>query len=60
MHVPTRGFLGAALVAVLLVAGGCATSTPYQPLSAASPATGGYTDQRLAENRFGSPLPATG
>ena len=52
MQIPTRRLLGTALAAILLMVGGCATSTPYQPLSAVSPASGGYTDQRLAENRF--------
>jgi hypothetical protein len=53
MKRPARGLLGMVLAATaLLAAGGCATSTPYQPLSASSAASGGYTDQRLGEGRY--------
>lgn len=47
-----RLVLCAALTPLLLAIGGCATPTHYQPLSAASPAAGGYTDQRLADDRY--------
>ena len=52
MHVIMRGVLGGALAAVLLLASGCATSTPYQPLSSSSTVSGGYADQRLGAERF--------
>lgn len=40
-------------LAALLVAGGCAsTSTPYQPLSASSAVTGGYSEEKLTDGRF--------
>jgi hypothetical protein len=48
----TRSALGGVLAVALLLASGCATSTPYQPLSASSAVSGGYADQRLAENRY--------
>lgn len=47
-----RNLLGVALAAVLVSTSGCVTSTPYQPLSAISPVSGGYTDQRIAEGRY--------
>ena len=47
-----RGVLGVALAATLLAVGGCATSTPYQPLSASSAVSGGYTDQQTGAGRF--------
>jgi hypothetical protein len=39
-------------LAVLAVITGCATATPYQPLTTRGPATGGYSEQRLEENRI--------
>jgi hypothetical protein len=32
--------------------GACATATPYQPLQSGSAASGGYTNQRITENRY--------
>lgn len=52
MSTAARNLVGGALAVAVLLASGCTTSTPYQPLSASSPVSGGYTDQRLAENRF--------
>ena len=52
MNAIARSIFGGALAAGLLLASGCATSTPYQPLSASSAVSGGYTDRRLGENRF--------
>ena len=52
MNAIARSIFGGALAAALLLVSGCATSTPYQPLSASSAVSGGYTDQRLGENRF--------
>ena len=45
----TISVTGLALVAIL---GGCATPTPYQPLGASGRTGGGYSDQRIEENRF--------
>jgi hypothetical protein len=42
----------AASLAVLAIVTGCATATPYQPLTTRGSATGGYTEQRLEENRY--------
>lgn len=47
-----RGTLGLAMAAALLPLAGCATSTPYQPLSASSEVSGGYTDERIGEGRY--------
>ena len=52
MRVPAHSVLSAAAAALLLLAGGCASPTPYQPVSAIHPARGGYTDQRLADDRY--------
>ena len=52
MKPSARGLLSIALAAIVATTGGCATSTPYQPLSATSPAAGGYSDQQLGEGRF--------
>ena len=41
-----------AMVALLLLPAACTSSTPYQPLSMLSPATGGYTDEQLGPDRF--------
>lgn len=48
---PKRGAC-LAMAALLALPAACATSTPYQPLSRASAAAGGYSDQRLAEDRY--------
>lgn len=42
----------AASLAVLAIVTGCATATPYQPLTTHGATTGGYSEQRLEENRF--------
>lgn len=43
----------AAVGALALALGGCAgTATPYQPLSSANQVAGGYSDVRLAEDRY--------
>jgi hypothetical protein len=43
-----------AFAASMVAIAGCATSTstPYQPLSSANRISGGYSDERLSENRF--------
>lgn len=43
--------LAAPLSAVALLAA-CATPTPYQPLTTHGNATGGYSEQRLEDNRY--------
>lgn len=47
-----RALVSAAAAALVALAGGCASPTPYQPLSSASRTAGGYSDQRLAEDRY--------
>ncbi|WP_296305834.1 hypothetical protein [Pseudomonas sp.] len=49
-----RTSLRAALAALplCLVVAGCTTPTPYQPLAPQSRASGGYTDQRIEDNRY--------
>src|SRR4051812_48968858 len=42
----------AAPLALLAAITGCATATPYQPLTTRGDARGGYSEQRLEENRF--------
>lgn len=43
----------AAVAAMALVMTGCASrSTPYQPLSSGSKISGGYSDERIGEDRF--------
>jgi hypothetical protein len=42
----------AAPLALLAVVTGCATATPYQPLTTRGEARGGYSEQRLEDNRF--------
>jgi hypothetical protein len=41
----------APLAAALLLTA-CATATPYQPLAKGTKASGGYSEQRIEENRF--------
>jgi len=41
-----------AVIVVALMASACTTPTPYQPLPSAGSERGGYSDQRLEENRF--------
>lgn len=45
-------FLLAAVGGVTLLLAGCATSTPYQPVSASSRSSGGYSEARLARDRY--------
>jgi hypothetical protein len=40
------------LLAIGLIAGSCATSTPYQPDVAGQRIHGGYSEQRLGDNRY--------
>lgn len=37
---------------LILLLGGCAASTPYQPVSASNRVSGGYSEVRLAPDRF--------
>ena len=41
-----------AVIVLTLMASACTTPTPYQPLPSAGSERGGYSDQRLEENRF--------
>ena len=41
-----------AVIVLALMASACTTPTPYQPLPSAGSERGGYSDQRLEENRF--------
>lgn len=48
-------FARAAAIAAILAATGltaCATATPYQPNVRGNPVSGGFTDQRITDNRF--------
>lgn len=48
-------FAKAAAIAAILAASGlaaCATATPYQPNVRGGVASGGYTDQRITDNRY--------
>ena len=40
------------LLAIGLIAASCATSTPYQPEMAGQSIHGGYSEQRLGDNRY--------
>ena len=51
-QVATKLALGFAMGALLLLPSACSTSTPYQPLSMLSPISGGYSDERLGEDRY--------
>jgi hypothetical protein len=42
----------AAPLAALSLLAACATATPYQPLGVRGAASGGYSEQRLEENRY--------
>jgi len=44
--------LAAAPLAAVLMLSACATPTPYQPLAHGSQVSGGYSEQRLEENRY--------
>jgi len=44
--------LAAAPFAAALLLAGCATPTPYQPLNPHNQVSGGYSEQRLTDNRF--------
>jgi len=46
-----RPAIGPAIAAALLLSA-CTASTPYQPLSMLSPVSGGYTDERLGQDRY--------
>jgi len=50
MRISLRAALAA--VPLCLVVAGCTTPTPYQPLAPQSRASGGYTDQRIEDNRY--------
>lgn len=52
MRRPFRLIAATAAGALLLFAGGCAEPTHYQRLSSTSPAEGGFSDERLSEDRF--------
>ena len=44
--------VAAAPLAAALLLSACATPTPYQPLARGSAVSGGYSDQRIEENRY--------
>jgi hypothetical protein len=52
IHHRSRGLLATAALGLILA--GCATSgsTPYQPVSSANAVQGGYSEVRLAEDRY--------
>ena len=52
MSAPSRiaGYLAAAILAAATV--GCTTATPYQPEAAGQRVAGGYSEQRIAEDRY--------
>lgn len=54
MNPSHRGILSIATLAIATMMGGCATPTPYQPYRAESAGGvhGGYSEQRLGEDRF--------
>jgi len=52
MRIRNRWVCLAATLAVMASLNGCTTATPYQPLTTRGPATGGYSDQRLEDNRY--------
>ena len=52
MRLPAWFVRSAVIGALLAFTTGCATPTPYQPVSSAHPARGGYTDRKLADDRY--------
>lgn len=50
--IPIRRIATTSLVALSLLLNACATSTPYQPNIPGQSPAGGYSDERLAENRY--------
>lgn len=54
MTLRPRHFLMAAACLASVMTAGCAStgSTPYQPLSTSNAAAGGFTDQKIAEDRY--------
>ncbi len=40
------------ILTIMMALASCAVSTPYQPETAGQPVHGGYSEQRLSENRF--------
>jgi len=47
----TKSLFTIGLATTLLLVG-CTTATPYQPLTPGSKVSGGYSEQRLEDNRF--------
>ena len=50
--IASLGRSGGIALAAALALSACATSTPYQPDVRGQRATGGYSEQRLGENRY--------
>lgn len=48
----TRKLLTAAPLAAVFLVTACATPTPYQPLARGNQTSGGYSEQRIEENRY--------
>ncbi|HEX8534243.1 MAG TPA: hypothetical protein VF662_08750 [Allosphingosinicella sp.] len=46
------GLIASPVGAALMLLAGCTSPTPYQPLSAGSKTSGGYSDQQIADNRY--------
>ena len=44
--------IGSAFLTVAVMLGACATPTPYQPVNSSSGIEGGYSEQRLEQNRY--------
>ena len=47
-----RAIFAACTATALALTGCTSVGTPYQPLSSANRISGGYSDQRLAEDRY--------
>ena len=47
-----QAIIAAAAATSLLITGCASRSTPYQPISAANKISGGYSDERIGEDRF--------
>lgn len=52
LYSKTRRLLAATGLAAVLVLTGCATATPYQPLSASARGEGGYSETQLEQGKW--------
>lgn len=51
-RLPNRAMAAALAACVFAITGCVSSSTPYQPISSANRIAGGYSDDRLGENRY--------